>query len=214
MESILEFCDRCILLENGQLIANGSSETVVDQYLELSDMDSGELREVKPADDTPHVRKENLRGLQNESVTVNSLRFWWEPLTTPPRLYTDTAIHLVFTCEKRTSDDSFELTCYLKNLNEIRVLMDSFSMRRNYTPKPMAAGVYEVECIIPANLLSRGIYSLGVILGRNDVFSKEVEEVARFKVYPQEEVNWNHAAASVVRPHLEWKIISPEEMKQ
>lgn len=206
MESILEFCDRCLLLENGNVLAAGPAEAVVDHYLELSAKEESDHTSYTPLRDEPLIRSEALAELHNESVSLRSLTFTMQPESADQRIYTDTEIHLRFTCEKRTSDDSFELTCYLKNLNEIRVLMDSFSMRRNYKPQAMPAGTYQVECTIPANLLSRGIYSLGLILGQNDVFSREVEEVARFKVYPQQEVNWNHAAASVIRPHLDWKI--------
>ena len=55
MSSVREFCDRAILLEDSRLVAEGSAETIAEQYLRLFSAQQAPARPVRPADVDPSV---------------------------------------------------------------------------------------------------------------------------------------------------------------
>ena len=204
LELIVEQCDRCILLEGGELLFDGNPLDSVNQYYELIENNEG-----------AKIRSVLISKTKNEEFTVLSKM----PLSTDhfqvnaielvseeTQLTTSSELVLRFQCSKLLDDGSFEIGIYLVNMNGVRVLVDSYGFRNEYKVTAWDKGEYCVDVTIPSDLLSSGVYRIGVLLCVNRELVKEVESVAKFRISPEDDSSISQGMGSVVRPKLDWQI--------
>lgn len=208
LEVILAQCDRCILLDDGKLMAEGSPLDVVNQYYNVIDNNEGakirsEIQQIPATDEFSLL---TTFPLQIEHIRIDHMEFVNQPKT--EKLTTACELTFRFLCSKQIDEGSFELGVFLVNVNGVRVLLDSYGLRNTYEPNPLPNGDYTISVSIPADLLSAGVYRLGIIVSVNLELLIEFESVAKFRILPERELDEARGMGSIVRPKLKWDIKS------
>lgn len=203
MDTVISFCDRCLLLDDGRLVLDGQPIDIVEYYLngdrysDTGDAANGGDLNVNYTFDFSSM---NLPALDVQSFKIIS-----ESAESAGFEMND-PIEIQMKCKKHGGETSFEIAYLLKNMNDVQVFIDSPGLKQDYKIIPMKAGQYTVRCLIPGKLLNRGVYSLGMIISENTKAVKEIDEVAIFKVNPPANGKYDAQITSVIRPHLEWEI--------
>lgn len=206
LELIVEQCDRSILLDDGKIILDGNPLNVVNEYFEIVENNSGASIRSKIIQDK---RSEDFTllsvfPLKTEKYQIEKMEIL--ELGYVDKLTTSSELTFEFSCEKWDDDSSFEIGITLVNLNGIRVLLDSYGFRKEYEVTEMKSGAYKVKVTIPADLLSAGVYRVGLILCIDRKPVNELEAVAKFRIFPNEDFQETRGMGSVIRPKLKWGI--------
>jgi lipopolysaccharide transport system ATP-binding protein len=155
MKSVINLCQRTLVVENGQIAADGPTDVLVEQFYRKLMADSHHARPklefaedpAKPAQITA-IRLRNLRGELTTRFTV------LEPIT----VELDFAVradhpNLTAACQVRTQyDELLFITSDVDWINHTR------SVELNTAPKK--AGHYRARFTLPAPLLAKGDYEL------------------------------------------------------
>jgi lipopolysaccharide transport system ATP-binding protein len=206
LELIVEQCDRCILLDHGKVLCEGNPLDVVNEYYEMIENNSG--ASIRSAIDQDKQTDDFSLLVPFPIVTPNYTidRLKINEVDKEHKLTTSSEITIEFSCSKFDSETSFEIGITLINLNGVRVLLDSYGFRKNYHVQPMKSGSYQVQVKIPFDLLSAGVYRIGLILCTNREPIQEVEAVAKFRLYSNDDLEETHGMGSVIRPKLNWNL--------
>lgn len=200
MDSITQFCDRCLWLENGKMKSIDVAMQVVEKYQEQSLQSNNTLRNKDQS-------KQNLsfQPISNEFLSIHkiSINALGKPKGAPIDLEDEIEISLF--CEKHKSAHSFEVIYSVTNTNDVKVLIDSYGLRKEYKANSMEKGEYHVRCTIPGGLLNRGIYLLGLTIGKDTDYVYDVPNIAQFRVQVGESA-YDQQIASIIRPQLQWNI--------
>ncbi|MBL1280260.1 MAG: ATP-binding cassette domain-containing protein [Fluviicola sp.] len=207
LELIVEQCDRCIMLDDGKILYKGNPLDVVNKYYEL--IENHKDAKVRSAFNETTEEKEYFTVLaefpiQIDDFKINEIEF----LTSieAEGLTTEAELVFRFHCTKMIAENSFEIGILLTNMNGVRVMLDSYGLRNDYEVKAVNKGDYQVDVSIPPNLLSAGVYRIGVFMGVNRELVKEVDSLAKFKLLPNDDYVKVRGMGSVIRPKLNWKI--------
>lgn len=207
LEVIVEQCDRCILLDDGVVLKSGNPLDVVNQYYELIESNEG-------AKIRSDLKSENKQEgftllakfpLQIDHFQINKVKIL--NLSSENELTTTSELKFRFFCTKLIDEGSFEIGFYLVNMNGVRVLLDSVAFRGDYKVVSTPIGDYEVDVSIPPDLLSSGVYRIGVMLCVNRKLIKDIEAVAKFRVAQDSEgFVETRGMGSIIRPKLNWNV--------
>ncbi len=206
LEIIVEHCDHCILLDDGKILSEGIPLDIVNQYYQIVESNSGaSIRsEIKRENRTDDFSLMMPFPLNAGKFTIQKLRV--SELSKGGKLTMSSEITLEFECFKLDDETSFEIGITLTNLGGLRILLDSYGFRKEYEAKAMDSGVYQVQVKIPADLLSAGVYRVGLILCVNREPVKELETVAKFRIHPNDDLAETRGMGSVIRPKLKWEV--------
>lgn len=201
LPSVTSLCQRALLLQSGQLVADGSPEDVVRKYLTTARREGGEIvwsnRDTAPGDD--QIRFEAVRILQAASP---------QP-TSDVEIGED--IHIEIDYERLTVGDEFATTLVLKDHAGVTVLMSSSispSASTTVPTQPQPAGEYRTVCTVPEHLLNEGRYSITVHVGRGINQPHAIaEDCVTFDVHDTGNQRGLYSGAwpGVVRPRLTWR---------
>lgn len=203
MQQVLEFCSRCIWIDSGTIQLDGKAMDVIERYVsrEYINQNSGEEQLVGP---------KRIDRKIAEFTVIHSI----EMVNEVGEALTSTSSPILFKilCEKLVSEDSLEISIYLMNLDGIRIFLDSFALRPDYSNNIICEiGKYWVECTIPPFLLNRGIYHLSIVITRSCEVIGELENVFVFKVFPTSTNGVDHNFSkmnTLVAPRLNW-VVTP-----
>lgn len=206
LELIVEQCDSCILLEDGKVLTNGTPMNVVNEYYEIIENNQGAAirSQINPQTFSSEFSLLSRFPLKTEQFEISSIQLIKGEQAT---LTTASEVMIRFQCVKIVDEGSFEIGLYLVNMSGIRVLLDSVAFRGDYQVEPQAKGEYQVDVTVPPDLLSAGVYRIGVMMCANRELVKEIEAVAKFRVIPDAEgFAETRGMGSVIRPKLDWSI--------
>lgn len=200
LPSVTSLCQRVLLLQAGQLIADGSPEDIVGKYLMTARREGGEIvwstRDAAPGNDD--VRLKSVRVLQSVST---------QPIA-DVEIADDIRIEVDY--ERFASGEELTSTLLLKDQAGVTVLMSSSASTAALIATPLelqAAGEYRAACIVPAHLLNEGRYTITVQVGRgiNQPYAT-AEDCVTFDVHDTGDQRGLYAGAwpGVVRPKLAW----------
>jgi lipopolysaccharide transport system ATP-binding protein len=206
LEMIVEQCDRCILLEDGKIILVGNTMDIVNHYYELIENNEGaRIR----SDMQPKLKDEEFSLLQQLPFKIDEFQIDHIELIFPARgvqLMASSDFTICFHCTKLIEEGSFEIAIYLVNMSGVRVLLDSYCFRNEYEVKDLITGKYSVHVTIPGDLLSSGVYRIGMMMGKNRELVKEMDSIAKFRIFPDDALAEMRGMGSVIRPKLKWVI--------
>lgn len=204
MEPVIEFCDRCMWIDNGFIQEISAPIDVIENYLESSSSQSGKIRGER-TELTQAVL--DFSDLQNELVNVTHLEIRAKGKSAGEEIFLNDAIEIELLCEKLVPNESIEFVFTISNLNNIRVLTDSYALRDVYVPKLSEKGQYSVVCEIPADLLNRGVYNLSIMICRDAKQAiAEAHQLYRFKIVSNEKLAFDMQISTVIKPKLKWDI--------
>lgn len=206
LELIVSQCDRCILLDSGEIVSKGSALDVVNHYYEM--IESNENLRISSSMQ-PATKDDIFSIFKQLPIKIDHFQIDQVELVTPEigsQLTCSSDFTISFHCTKLIEDGSFEIALYLVNMNDVRVLLDSYGFRNSYEAIALPKGKYTVDVVIPGDLLSAGVYRLGLILGVNREFVREIDIIAKFKILPDDVSVERRGMGSIVQPKLNWVI--------
>lgn len=207
LELIVEQCDRCLLLDDGKIISEGNPLDTVNQYYEIIESNEGasirsEINQESSLQEFSTLAKLPLKIDQFE---INSIEIIYNKKQ--EFLTTATELAIRFQCSKIVDEGSFEIGMYLVNMNGVRVLLDSLAFRSDYSVQSQVKGEYQIDVTIPSDLLSAGVYRIGVMMCANRELVRDIEAVAKFRISPDDsDFAETKGMGSIIRPKLNWKI--------
>lgn len=186
---VVEFCHRCLHISEGKLIDSGIPLNVVQNYVE-------------------HVvrqSKKEIGAIQHQGLTVKNIKVNSESGNI--RVPMSSSIVITFEAYNELDDGSIEFNLTLTDMNAQRIMFDGNSFRKNYMPIESEIGWYRVQCTIPANLLNRGYYFVGIVQGNNRKKTGEIADLCSFTVFPDsEDEQYFNMMSCPFTPQLDWKI--------
>lgn len=184
LNSIVQLCDSCLLLEKGVVVYSGSAASTVEDYY-------GTI-----------IKRSAVNPALPETEMCKLIAYSFDK----EKHYTDEAIQFSLKYELKKSED-FRVILKLKSYTQ-PVLTDSLAFRPGFNPVWYTPGIYETRCVIPANLLNKGNYFIDLILGNEDQVFVEFEVPATISVLHrpwEEHKNWNTTrVVHPVRPFCDW----------
>lgn len=205
MEPIMEFCDRCMWMDNGNVVQIGAPLDVIENYMESSQSKSVKVR--GELDKTDKEVEADLSVLSNSYVNVTGININAKGKSPEDDILMSDIVQIMLNCDKLVPDESIEFVFTVSNFNNIRVLTDSYALRGRYDPELVESGSYEIVCEIPAQLLNRGVYDLGIMICKNATTAiAQGHQVKRFKITPSEDLVFDVQISTVIKPHLHWEV--------
>lgn len=204
---IMQVCTRCILMENGLMIADGLPQPIVEKYISRGTIITGERfwdAEGAPYSPEGDFRLRSVRLLDRDGNV--SARF-------------DVKEPILVELEWDVVNPRFALNAHIYVWNEsgmcVFVSMDNLtSPWQKSVAKP---GRYKAQCVIPPELLNEGMYSIEFTVCTHPTTTEyaDYREAVSFYIIDDMENagvrgNWSREwFASVMRPRLTWRHFDP-----
>jgi lipopolysaccharide transport system ATP-binding protein len=204
MAALNNLCSRALILGKGRIQNCGIPQEIVAQYLSSGMNGAAELAWPYPA--TPpgndRVKLQSIRIRSNSNVTSEVMlhhecHIEIEYCAIVDKLLLSASIHLL--------DNSGVEVLASGNLHSANLIRD------DWFGQPYSKGSYRTTCIIPANFLNEGRYSIRVAL-LTDIYNVEflTDEIIGFNARDGGEMRKEYGGhwIGVVRPKLAWQTIA------
>jgi len=208
MGALRNLCPRALLIHLGKVEADGLSDEVVSQYIQMGRQSRGDAVWDEPttAPGNENVRLHAVKVVSGGSVSGDvdidkevhiEVLFW----NLKPMSRISTSIHLM--------DNMGVAVLSSANMPSANLGQD------DWFGKPYPVGLYKTTCVLPANFLNEGTYSVNAVV-LTDVRKIEVfeKEAVSFTVHDTGAMRKEYTGhwIGVVRPRLAWhtqKLQSP-----
>lgn len=195
--ALQSLCDRAVRLDHGAIVDAGTAPEVVERYLQSASTAAQSERLWEDPDTAPG----------NDSVRIRRICVHPADSTDNPTLTVRTPIEMEFDYWNLTPGARLNLSIHMLNQHQIMVLDTSPIFEPIWHGKPLPAGLFRSVCQIPGDLLNNGMYSLEVLVVRNQgevVFHQR--DAASFEVAddPSSRDTYMGEWEGVVRPRLDW----------
>lgn len=204
LPSVTSLCRRALLLQSGRLIADGSPEDIVRQYLTTARNEGGEKcwtdRNSAPGNDEVRLTSVRLRQPNNAQPTAD--------------IDISRQIDVELDYDRLDAGPELTTAMLLKDHAGTTVLLSSSAKgvrlsSHDTSSAELPAGRYRAVCSIPAHLLNEGRYAITVQVGRgiNQAYAT-AEDCLTFDVHDTGEQRGLYAGTwpGVIRPMLNWEI--------
>ena len=203
MSSVLNLCDRCILLDNGQILADGEVKKVVEQYRNVKMSKTGE------------VLWSNLQTAPGgDEARIHSVRI----LDEDGQIRSEVDISKGFDIEVIywNLKENARIMCSIQLMDRLgNMVLSSFNVKSaSDIPDPLAnqpipVGLYCSRCRIPGNFLNEGVYSLNIFIeyyANVNVYLAYQHDAISFTVQDTGAMRKEYSGGwgGVVRPRLNW----------
>lgn len=196
MASVSSLCNRAILLADGQITHDGSTDDIVDAYLEkVSSLDSMvdfENPESAPGNETFRLKKVVIRGEDN------SERY---------RLKNSEDIHIDIDYWNVRDRAKIGATVAILNSAGVCVFGSLSNHEPNWHGKPRPLGAYRSTVTIPKHLMREGRYTLVVLLWSDSYTDqRRFDNVAEFEVTDSGVLRGDYFGGweGYILPKLDW----------
>lgn len=207
---IKDLCNKCLWLENGKAFGFGNAIDIVDRYLEKSFVVNQEYE-----GSSTSKREENYvswsEGLSiKEVIKVHKfgIRARSREPGQPILLTDDLVVTIEF--EKINDHESIEITICVLSFYSIWVLVDSYSIYKEFDGKVTRKGHYFCKCTIPAGILNFGVYQLGFLVSKQEKLIYQIPGLVNFKIAFEAgtgvKANVAKGTASIIKPLGTWEI--------
>ncbi|PYS24678.1 MAG: ABC transporter ATP-binding protein [Acidobacteria bacterium] len=203
MASIVNLCQRALLLERGKIIADGVPADVIQKYLSQAKSVLGQIvwpdLETAPGNDDVRLRSVSIlqEGIVGPTADVGIskevlVEIVYENLKAGAPLYSGIWL--------KTGSGTFVLSS--GNAPSMSLAVDP------WYAQPHPRGTFRSVCRIPGNFLNEGSYSITAIVGKSPQNTQILEEsIVSFQVHDTGEMRKEYLgswAGPVVRPRLAW----------
>lgn len=203
MPSIVNLCKRAILLNGGQIVADGEPTEVVRDYLATGLSIGGEV-----------VWDDLARAPGTDTARLKAVRIFQDGVDAPTAdVDISKEVHVQITYANLQEGSILYSGIWLKDQIGTFVLSSTnhksiSSTDDPWNQRPHPIGTFQSVCRIPGNFLNDGLYSITAIVG-NSRFESEIQEesVLSFRVHDSGKMKKEYFgswAGPVVRPRLAW----------
>jgi lipopolysaccharide transport system ATP-binding protein len=183
LQEIAKYCNRCIVLNKGEIDFDGTVDDAIQQYVERNER-------------KPEKSIAESKALELLSIEINSPE---------GKLLISDEIRVSIVFHKRIEDD-IDLVVYVRN-NYGQVLTDCEIYRPDYVRTIERIGQYELSFSIPKHVLNVGHYFVDLAFGNGAEDVLSIEGAIKFEIIPDEwekDKLWNQNPLVPTRPHLKW----------
>lgn len=207
-------CNKCLLLEKGQVKAWGTAAEVMENYSEetineFQDINNfGVPTQKKRAGGMLLVWEDMENVIGNNEFRLLLAEVKAAGKTVEDSIYVADEIEINFQLEKLNSSGKMEAGVRISNAEGLQVITDSFAFRVGNKTFLTDKKVHNVSCKIPGNLLNFGLYSINFIVSYDKNSYKEFTYLLRFKILPnptESNFYWSQIKTLLKVP-LEWKV--------
>lgn len=192
--SVVSLCQRAILLDHGQILFDGPSREAVARYLASVDSSSALVREWDPQE-APAGLRAKVRGIKiTDQHGVPKPYF----STSEPIL-----VHVEYWALQQGVPINVGFRLFDGEGNWIWSVINFDDQGDGPAREP---GLYRSTCIIPANLLNAGYYSITLELySRRNELEVRVESCAKFQTVDDQRIGVGHVRwGGIIKPKLDW----------
>lgn len=185
MSAIKRLCTRCILLEDGQMVASGSVESIMTRYLDTA---TEKLKQQWNSGEEPCSKDNTVKVTKIEVVPKYVDEYKTLDVRTP--------LDLVMNFENTGSKRRINLSYHLYDSEDILILNIG-------TPVvEIDNGIYKGSFSIPGNFLNNKTYRVGIYVVENQSKSiLNIENALNFKVEDYRgDLNWYNEWRGMIRP--------------
>jgi len=193
---ITETCSRCIYIEKGQIVGQGATDRVVNQYYEKAEVIGASVPNMvlnlkKPIETSTGQFK--FFGI----VISNSVNAVVEEAEqSDPNIYVNIYLE---TC---LDDSTDKIVLRINHITGSLILADSISLRANSPKAITQKGMHRLTAVIPSSLLNPGIYYVSLVIGESDQRKEAFERLVKFSI---ENSEWEFNN-QFVGPPLDWSL--------
>lgn len=220
MDAIARFCDRCLWLDQGEIIADGPTETVISQYVEkvmgVSSYWYSNPETYNSSPNSNHLAANSTTSPYFHLISLRVINSRGEGVTTVP-VYQKFGIEIVY--DLFDSSKNIQPALHFKNdKNQFAFAVAYTDPEYMYSlPEP---GRYKLIAWIPANLLNIGLMHVTVVMLTPDPLEEYqiIERAISFNVHETQKVK-NTARGvfardfpGVVRPLLDWETVQVSQV--
>jgi lipopolysaccharide transport system ATP-binding protein len=213
MPSILNLCERAILLDRGAVIQDGPAKDVVAAYLASAREAAGEV-----------VWTDPQQAPGNDLVRLHAVRILQEGAG-GPTADVDISKPIDVELEYWNLKEGAQIypAIWLKDQMGTFVLSSSNHKSISLAPdewdgRPHPVGLYRSICRIPGTFLNEGLYSIAAIVGKGVSDTLILQDyVVSFTVHDTGEMRGEYLgswAGPVVRPRLAWRTAQVDEREE
>jgi lipopolysaccharide transport system ATP-binding protein len=171
METVLQLCDRCVMLENGTVKKNGTPSETIDYYL------SSQKSQDKIID-LANVMRTGAFGLKQnvkfKSVTLDNID------TAPWQIKYKQTLAFKFDIEVINDIEELEIGIAIYTINDFEIVS---SLSTDYEKiENLKKGVYSFDFIFPELNLLPGIYKIGVGIRSEKKMEDYLKDVCQFEI--------------------------------
>jgi len=218
VSEVMQLCNRCIYLENGEVITEGKPKDVAESYLEETmeeyddqgDDQNGAIKADKEEETQLYKRSWNGENApSSHEFLLRNLSVKASGKTEHDEIVRSDPIEVTFEIEKLDNNNTLQLGFHLINLAKVWVLCDSHSFQKDKQQIAKEAGIYRLCTVIPSGLLNARLYSVSISVSKNQFdligfwerllkFRIEIDEWEKGKPWVDNQ--------AVLRPYLNWDI--------
>ena len=200
---ILQVCTRCIWLDGGRLLADGSPHAVVDRYAALGSDTSAER--IWDGDDPP--------GFSDGSVVLRAIRSLGENGDRRSDLDVKEAFTVEIEYEVVATKHAINLHLYVSHETAGRLFVTMDNLDTPWRGQVMPAGRYRARCHFPADFFNEGVLTIDctICTNPNSVFNHTFSDALVLRMsddMKNEGVrgDWGREWwTSPLRPRLKWQ---------
>jgi len=201
MPAVNRLCQRVILLDEGQVQADGETREVISKYLNPGRVESGGVEwlspELAPGDAVARLKRVRVVDDGGTPKTLFTMR---EPIIIEVEYWVFSAQYPILPMIQVVNQDGFS------------VFVSSAYHDPAYSGVTRQPGVYRSRCVIPGDLMTEGLFSVDVwvrVLFPRKVFVHEGDLVT-FRVHDtglgdSSKGNYGGVWGGVIAPRLKWE---------
>lgn len=201
MQTISSFCSRCVMLDGGQVVADGATAEVLLQYFGATGSGAGRI---------DFMRDGRVVGDAIAQLMFGDVVDEGGASTIEVDIRTEVRIRMGF---RVLEGSSGSVTCYPNFHFTTPGGVYAFVTGPD-TPSELSAGDYVAECVVPADFLNEGVYFVGLALSSQSPALKvhffESSGVTFNVRDPMEgsvgRQGYGGVIPGVVRPRLPWRV--------
>jgi lipopolysaccharide transport system ATP-binding protein len=205
MGAVKNLCTKVVILDKGRLIKNGPAHLLVNEYLNESFKEIGQISwegDILHAPGSVSLKISKLELMNNNNVTSEH----------------DIAHETILNIYYKNSEPNkrYQVSIHLMDVNDNMVLASlnapSASINKDeFYYKPYEIGMYKTQVKIPINFLNEGSYYFNIIFSSDNFTTNDIfmDRILSFSTHDSSEmkVDYNGSWGGVVRPKLFWNTI-------
>lgn len=201
LASVKSLCNRCILLDKGELIYDGDIDIAISKYLGYDTSLSDRERKW----DTHTAPGNDLYKLRSAKIIVAGKSFE-EPLSTADSIRIEMEIELMDKAQR--PDITLQL---LSETGDFLAASSTIQLSENTSESLENGSLIRFSCMLPPNIFNQSIYRINVLLleDKKSVVHRfdDLFKLA-FTASERDPQTWMGQAKSYFLPHLNWNIES------